>query len=101
MTSETIDVKVDQEFRIPLKSIATAGYVWKIQTLPDTIQLLGTENEKPAGDMKPGDSTAQVFRFRAPKAGEYKITFTLSRPWEGKEIESRTVTVKADELNLS
>jgi predicted secreted protein len=96
MTSETIDVKVNQEFRIPLKSIGTAGYVWKIESLPDAIQLLGTENEKPAGDVKPGDSTTQAFRFRAPKAGEYTITFILSRPWENKEMESRTVTVKAN-----
>ena len=96
MTSETIEVKVDQEFRIPLKSIATAGYVWKVQTLPDEIQLLGSEYEKPAGDVKPGDSTTQAFRFRAPKAGEYTITFILSRPWENKEIKSRTVTVKAN-----
>ena len=95
MTSETIDAKVDQEFRIPLKSIGTAGYVWKIESLPDAIQLLGTENEKPAGDIKPGDSTTQVFRFRAPKAGEYTITFILSRPWENKSIEARIVTVKA------
>jgi len=95
MTSETIDAKVDQEFRIPLKAIGTAGYVWKIESLPDAIQLLGTENEKPAGDIKPGDSTTQVFRFRAPKAGEYTITFILSRPWENKSIEARIVTVKA------
>ena len=96
MTSETIDVKVDHEFRIPLKSIATAGYVWKIESLPDTIQLLGTENEETAGDIKPGDSTTQVFRFRAPKAGEYTITFILSRPWENKAVESHTVMVKAN-----
>ena len=95
MTSETIDVKVDQEFTIPLKSIGTSGYVWKIESLPDAIQLLGTENEKPAGDIKPGDSTTQVFRFQAPKAGEYTITFILSRPWENKSIEAHMVTVKA------
>ena len=96
MTSETIDVKVDHEFRIPLKSIATAGYVWKIESLPDAIQLLGTENEKPAGNIKPGDSTSQVFRFRALKAGEYTILFVLARPWENKTIETHTVTVGAN-----
>ena len=96
MTSETIDVKVDQEFTIPLKSIGTSGYVWKIESLPDAIQLLGTENEKPAGDIKPGDSTTQVFRFRAPKAGEYTMIFILGRPWENKSIEAHMVTVKAN-----
>lgn len=96
MTSETIDVKVNQEFRIPLKSIATAGYVWKIESLPDAIQFLGTENEKPAGDIKPGDPITQVFRFRALKAGEYTILFVLARPWENKTIETHTVTVGAN-----
>jgi predicted secreted protein len=96
MTSETIDAKVDQEFRIPLKSIGTAGYVWKIESLPDAIQLLGTENEKPASDIKPGDSTSQVFRFRALKAGEHTLVFILARPWENKTIETHTVTVRAN-----
>lgn len=95
MTSETIKAKVGQEFRIPLKSIATAGYVWKIESLPQAIQLLRSENEKPADDEKPGDSTTQVFRFRALKAGEHAITFVLARPWENKAIETRTVIVKA------
>jgi len=96
MTSETLDAKVDQEFRIPLKSIGTAGYVWKIESLPDAVQRLGTENEKPASDIKPGDSTSQVFRFRALKAGEHTIVFVLARPWENKTIETHTVTVRAN-----
>ena len=95
MTSEIINVKVDQEFRIPLKSIATAGYLWKIDSLPESIQSLGSEVEKRPGEMKPGDSTTQVFRFRVLKAGEYTITFMLSRPWEDKAIESRAITVIA------
>lgn len=95
MTSETIDVKVDHEFTISLKSIATAGYVWRIESLPDAIQSLGSENEKPAGSSKPGDSTTQIFRFRALKAGEYTIEFLLGRPWEDKAIESHTVMVRA------
>lgn len=95
MDSDTIDVKVSHEFRIPLKSIGTAGYLWKVESLPDAIQPLGSENEKPAADTKPGDSTTQIFRFRALKAGEYAITFVLSRSWENKALDSRTVTVKA------
>ncbi|HXQ35169.1 MAG TPA: protease inhibitor I42 family protein [Anaerolineales bacterium] len=94
MTSEMIDVKVDQEFRIPLQSIATAGYLWKVESLPEAIQLLGSENEKPASDTKPGDSTTQIFRFRTLKPGEHTITFLLSRPWENKAIQTRTVKVK-------
>ena len=94
MSTDMITVAVDEEFTIALKSIATAGYLWKVESLPKAIQLLGTENEKPAGDVKPGDSTGQIFRFRAHDTGEYGITFILGRPWENKAIESKTVTVK-------
>ena len=94
MSTDVINVAMDKEFTISLKSIAAAGYLWKLESLPNAIQLLGTEYEKPAGDAKPGDATYQVFQFRAQKAGEHKITFLLARPWENKAIESRTVTVK-------
>jgi predicted secreted protein len=91
---DMIAVAVNDEFTVSLKSIATAGYVWKVESLPDAIQLLGTENEKSAGGVKPGDSTDQIFRFRADKTGEHRIMFTLGRPWEDKPMETRTVTVK-------
>ena len=93
MSTESINVAMDDEFTILLPSIATAGYLWKVGFLPDAIQLLKTENEKPAADAKPGDATNQVFRFRAQKRGEHNITFVLARPWENKAIERRTVTV--------
>ena len=94
MSTDMITVAANEEFTISLKSIATAGYLWNVDSLPDGIQLLGTENEKPTGDTKPGDSTNQSFRLRAHKPGEYKLNFRLGRPWENKAIESRTVTVR-------
>lgn len=94
MSTDSINMAVDEEFTISLPSIATAGYLWKVDSLPDAIQLLKMENAKPAADAKPGDATNQIFRFRAQKTGEHKITFVLARPWENKPIQSRTVTVK-------
>jgi Predicted secreted protein len=94
MSTDSITVAMDRDFTISLKSIATAGYLWKIESLPNAIQLLSTDNEKSAGDAKPGDATTQVFRFRAREMGEHKITFVLARPWENKAIESKTMTVK-------
>ena len=94
MSMDSITAAIDREFTISLKSIATAGYLWKIESLPNAIQLLSKENEKQAGDTKPGDATNQIFRFRAQETGEHKITFVLARPWENKAIESKTVTVK-------
>jgi predicted secreted protein len=94
MSIDRITVAIDDEFTVSLQSIATAGYVWKIESLPNAIQLLGTEKEKPAGDRKPGDSTKQIFRFRAREPGDHQIKFMLGRPWEDKAIEAKTVTVK-------
>lgn len=94
MPSDTITVAVDEEFTVSLETIATAGYLWKIESLPNAIQLLGTGNEKPPGERKPGDSTNQIFRFRAPEPGDYEIKFALGRPWENKLIEAKTISVR-------
>lgn len=94
MPTDHITVAVGKDFTISLMSIATAGYLWKIESLPRAIEFLRTENEKPAADAKPGNATNQIFRFRAKEGGEHKITFILARPWENKGIESRTVTVE-------
>jgi predicted secreted protein len=95
MTGDNIKVAMGEEFIISLRTIATAGYLWKVESLPDGIQLLKTEHEKRAGDAKPGDAINQIFEFRAQRKGEHKITFVLARPWENKPRESRTVTVNA------
>ena len=95
MTFETVIVAVGEEFTVCLKSTPTTGYVWEMHTLPEGLQLLGSDYEKPASGVQPGDPVIQVFRFRAQKAGEYISTFVLMRQWEGNAIEFHTVTVKA------
>ncbi len=94
MTGETIGVAVGEEFRVRLESSPTTGYVWTVQTLPESARLLGSDYEKPAEGIKPGDSVLQVFRFRALERGEHVISFLLKREWETDAVESHTVTVK-------
>ena len=94
MSTDYLTVAVGEDFTISLRSIATSGYLWRVEALPDGIQLVKTEHEKPTADAKPGDATNQVFQFRAQRTGEYKLTFVLARPWENKPRESRTVTVR-------
>ena len=93
MSTDSIAVARGEEFTISLRSIATAGYLWKIESLPGAIEFLRTENEKPAADTKPGNATDQIFRFRGKEAGKYRIAFVMARPWENKAIESRTINV--------
>jgi predicted secreted protein len=94
MSKDVIAVEVDEEFTISLQSIATAGYLWKIESLPEGVEHLGTENQKPSGEAKPGSPTTRVLRFRARKTGEYELVFALARPWEKKAIETKAVAVK-------
>jgi len=95
VTLEISAVAVGQEFTVRLTSTPTTGYVWEVQKLPESIQLLGSDYEKPAGDIQPGNPMTRGFRFQARKAGEYIITFVLKRQWESNAIESYTVTVQA------
>jgi predicted secreted protein len=96
VTSEPVTVSVGAEFAVYLKSTPTTGYVWEVQSLPESIRLLGSDYERPADDARPGDSMTQAFRFQALTAGEHAITFVLKRQWEREAIEYHTVKIEAD-----
>ena len=97
MAFETIiAVAVGGEFSVRLKSTPTTGYLWEVQILPEGVQLLGSDYEKPAGRIQPGDPMIQVFQFRSLKAGEHIINFVLKRQWESNAVASHMVTVKAN-----
>ena len=95
VTPEIIRVPVGGEFSVRLESSPTTGYVWDVETLPESVELLGSEYEKSAGEHPPGDPGIQAFRFRAQKAGEHEIQFVLKRQWENNVIKSHTVKVEA------
>jgi predicted secreted protein len=96
VTVETIMVSIAGEFTVRLKSTPTTGYVWEMHALPDGIQLLGSDYEKPERGIQPGDPAIQAFRFQALEAGEHVISFVLKRQWESDAIASHAVTVKAN-----
>lgn len=96
MTVKIINVKVGEEFTVPIQSTPTTGYVWEVQSLPQSIQFLDSDFEKPPGSVLPGAQITQVFRFQLLQAGEYPITFVLKRQWESNAAESLTVTVKSN-----
>jgi predicted secreted protein len=92
--SETVIATVGEEFMVSLKSTPSTGYIWETFSLPEGIVLLGSDFEKPASNIQPGDPVIQLFRFRALTAGEYVISFVLKRTWESNAIESHEVAVK-------
>ena len=95
MTPEVIRVSVGGEFSVRLESNPTTGYAWVVETLPESVEFLGSEYEKLEGKLEVGSPGIQAFRFRAQKAGEHQINFILKRQWERNAIKSHTVKVEA------
>jgi len=94
MADTTIPVSVGQEFAVRLQATPSTGYVWEVQSLPEGIQLSGSDHEQPGGDLLPGNSVTQVFRFQARQVGEHTLTLGLKRPWESSVIATHQVQVK-------
>jgi predicted secreted protein len=95
MTFETIKASIGGEFSVRLKATPSTGYVWDIEQLPESVQFLGSDYEKPASDLKPGDAMIKAFRFRVLEEGEHMISFVLKRQWERNAVVSYTVKVIA------
>jgi predicted secreted protein len=93
---EAVIVAVGEEFTIRLKSTPATGYVWEPQTVPESLQFLGSVCEPLAVNIQPGDPVTQVFSFRAVRAGQHAITLVLKRRWEHDAIESLTLTVNVN-----
>jgi predicted secreted protein len=86
---------VGGEFSVRLESNPTTGYVWEVETLPEGLELSGSEYKKSEGALQVGSPGIQFFRFRAQKSGEYQINFVHKRQWEKNPINSHTVKVEA------
>jgi predicted secreted protein len=95
MADENISVPVGREFAVRLQSTPATAYAWEVQLLPEQVEFLGSDYEKPEGEVRPGSQVGQVFRFRARRAGEHTITLGLKRQWESSAASSHTVKVNA------
>ena len=94
MADTTITVSAGQEFTVRLQATPSTGYVWEVQSLPEGIQLSGSDHEQPGSDLLPGNPLTQVFRFQARQAGEHTITLGLKRSWESSVIAIHQVKVQ-------
>jgi predicted secreted protein len=94
MSSHSVVVAVGEEFEIRLQGNPSAGYVWEPDSLPEGIELSGSESVPPGQDSLPGAPGTQVFRFRAREAGDKTLGFVLKRPWESEVADRYEVTVQ-------
>lgn len=84
--------QVGLPFAIELKSGPSTGYQWQLVSVPEGIELLGSEYQ-PVPDAQIGDPATQVFRLRASKAGRYSLRFVLKRRWEQEPIRETVIDV--------
>ncbi len=94
MSSDSVAVAVGEAFEIRLHGNPSAGYIWEPDSLPEGIELLGSESVPPGQDSRPGEPGTQVFRFRSREAGDKTLGFVLKRPWESEVTDRHEVTVQ-------
>jgi len=83
-SGQTIDIDVNQQFVIALGSNPTTGYRWQVSYDEGMLELVESKYEM-GGEAKQGIVGAggvDLFRFKALKSGETKITMVYRRPWE-------------------
>jgi predicted secreted protein len=93
MSPDSVSVAVEQEFEIRLPGSPATGYVWEPDSLPEGIELSGSDSVAPGPSSRPGDTGTQVFRFRSREPGESTIGFVLKRPWESEVADRHEVVV--------
>jgi predicted secreted protein len=92
---------------IELKYLASAGYNWYFTISDTAIIALDSEKtfelpqEKPEKVVKVGEKIIGVWKFRALKPGNAKITFKYYRKWEGEEkIENPAEDIKEFQISI-
>lgn len=80
---EKMEVKLDQEFTITLKSNPTTGYSWQIDTAPDenVARLIGSVFVGPQTRLV-GAGGSEIWTFKAVGRGRTKVRLKYIRPWE-------------------
>lgn len=80
---EKMEVKLDQEFTITLKSNPTTGYSWQIDTAPDenVARLVGSVFVAPQTRLV-GAGGSEIWTFKAVGRGRTMVRLKYIRPWE-------------------
>ncbi len=94
-SGQAISIGVKQEFILALGSIPTTGYGWQ-ERYDETIIELVEKTYQPGEEAKKGVVGAggvELFRFKALKRGETRITMTYKRTGEEEIVDQKVFTV--------
>ncbi|MFC1875154.1 protease inhibitor I42 family protein [Chloroflexota bacterium] len=94
----TIDIGANDEFvvLIALESNQTTGYSWEASYNETRLELVEETYElgEYAEQGLVGAGGTELFRFKALKSGEAKITMDYKRSWETEVLEQKVFTVE-------
>ena len=93
MAATLISAQTGLPFDIELKSGPSTGYQWQLPSVPEGIELLGSEYRQTPG-AQIGDPATQVFHLRANRPGRYSVRFVLKRNWESDHIHTTVIEVE-------
>lgn len=95
---ETVGVGAGSEFAIliALESNPTTGYSWEASYDETRLELVEETYElgEYAEQGLVGAGGTELFRFKALKSGEAKITMDYKRSWETEVLEQKVFTVE-------
>jgi len=91
---ENLTIHPGEEFEIRLSATASTGFIWRVGSVPELVETLGSTFEQPGQEPpKPGAPATQVFRFRATRPGQAQLFFELKRAWENSPAQTHVVNV--------
>lgn len=92
---KNITLETGENFSLSLKGVPTAGYVWKITEIDETMLKKLDQGEETL--TKPGlvgGAARFSWRFQALGKGITRLTLKHYRPWEGPEKASKTFSLE-------
>jgi predicted secreted protein len=89
--TERIEAHPGKEFTVEVPGANTTGYLWRLQTDPNTVQIVG--HEVVPDDENFGGAGVERFVVKPLKIGHATLHFELKAPWESDPAESYDVQV--------
>jgi len=88
--SKPICVYVGQALRIHLPASPALGYEWVLEAgAPSMLRLENDPGGASASRLRTGASE-QRWEFRAERSGHAALRFVLRRPWEARDMQTRS-----------
>lgn len=91
---KTIDVTAGDIVEIQLPEHATAGYRWTLETIDKSVCELFADERHGPDKIVPGAPGTHVWRLKAARTGDCKITIAYRRAWQSDTPPDRTFRLR-------